>query len=246
MSRKFSKLLMLFISLCTPTCVGAIDLNNVETSSICKPVDKISNEKFADFRQDLLDVISEFENCYISLHNVRLKINNWFSEIEQEDGFENLKRKILIGRRGLMGGSYDIVNEFYNNLPEDRRQDFDYKADMFRNDLLEIIRKQKEIFFDYDEKIKSINKNFSYLSDSQKLGIKKYLISNLENNLDEVRYDISKWEEFLNNKKFYEHKVHVGCRFSYDEDWLEYDIDSNSKTDYFSSEKSKLLSSVSD
>ena len=156
--------------------------------------------------------------------------------------------KIWAARSDILGGSVDIVKAFYETLSAEEKNTFDNKSENFRKELLKTElfereyqeRKLRKAFSriidcDYDfDRVYSLLKN----DKTEKiLEIQKLLLFEFKENYDKTENAINKWQEFINKKNFYEHKICCGCRFKYDEEWLEYNLKSDFMIKHFRQEK---------
>ncbi len=201
-------------------------------------------QKLIDMNNEMTRIIDYFINCYDSLDKIKLRIDNWFKEIENSEGYrEVLKKKILKGI-GLCEYSRDtypleLVKTFYETLPAEEKNAFDNKAENFRKELL----KNKLFKREYQEmelpkayhRIKNCNLDFDAVCSLLKndktekiLEIQKSLILKLYKNYDEIKKYIYKWEKIIN----YEYKVDYDYFFKY-----AFDINIKLKMEYFKHEK---------
>ncbi|MBR0183644.1 MAG: hypothetical protein IJQ10_00525 [Clostridia bacterium] len=267
MNRKknMSKLLILTMIFSASMKARAVQSNEKENTDICQSIDENQNvdekqiiQKCLKLNEDISQVTENFLNCYSSLHRIKLRIDDWFKELENTEGFDKFRKSVWAGRRQshIMGGSVDIVKKFFGKEKNDE------KAEKFKKELLEIIQELvnklnsyrfingQKINFNHEYKIDNLIKQFNEtnkLYDMSKgslsskikeiLDIQKLFILELEENFDKTVDAINQWKKFLNGKNFYEHKICCGCRFSYDEEWLEYNLKSNFMIKHFRQEK---------
>ena len=197
---------------------------------------------------EMTRIIDYFINCYDSLDKIKLRIDNWFKEIENSERFDKvldkiLKKKLLkgIGLCEYSRDTYplDLVKTFYETLPAEEKNAFDNKAENFRKELLKTeLFKEIELPKAY-HRIKNCNLDFDAVCSLLKndktekiLEIQKSLILKLYKNYDKIKKYIYTWEKFINTEKFYEYKVDYDYFFKYD-----YDIKIKLKMEYFKHEK---------
>ena len=208
-------------------------------------------QKLIDINNEMTRIIDYFINCYDSLDKIKLRIDNWFKEIENSEGFDKvldkiLKKKLLkgIGLCEYSRDTYplDLVKTFYETLPAEEKNTFDNNSENFRKELLktELFKReyQEMELSKANHRIKNCNLDVDGVcsllkNDKTKkiLEIQKSLILELYKNYDKIKEYIYKWEKFINTEKFYEYKVH------YDYFLYDYDIKIKLKMEYFKHEK---------
>lgn len=209
-------------------------------------------QKLIDINNEMTRIIDYFINCYDSLDKIKLRIDNWFKEIENFEGFDKvldkiLKKKLLkgIGLCEYSRDTYplDLVKTFYETLPAEEKNTFDNNSENFRKELLktELFKReyQEMELSKANHRIKNCNLDVDGVcsllkNDKTKkiLEIQKSLILELYKNYDKIKEYIYKWEKFINTEKFYEYKVDYDYFFKYD-----YDINIKLKMEYFKHEK---------
>ena len=248
----------------------AVQSNEKENTDICQSIDENQNvdekqiiQKCLKLNEDISQVTENFLNCYNSLHKIKLRIDDWFKEIENTEGFDEFSKKVYkefskeFGMQAFKGRdiSLDIVKKFFDNKENDE------KAEKFKEELLKIIKKNSDIILDscgviyrgqpyYGYKIEAIVdkiRDFNELCDLSKdnisdktkeiLEVQKLILFRLESNFEQTKNDLNKWEKFLSEKNFYEHKLYVSRGLPYDEDRLEDNLRIKTKTKYFEQEK---------
>ena len=267
MNRKknISRLLALTMMFSAGMKARAVQSNEKGNTDICQSIDENQNvdekqiiQKCLKLNEDISQVTENFLNCYSSLHRIKLRIDDWFKELENTEGFDKFRKSVWAGRRQshIMGGSVDIVKKFFGKEKNDE------KAEKFKKELLEIIQELvnklnsyrfingQKINFNHEYKIDNLIKQFNEtnkLYDMSKgslsskikeiLDIQKLFILELEENFNKTVDAVNQWKKFLNGKNFYEHKICCGCLFRYDEEWLEYNLKSDFMVKRFKQEK---------
>ena len=205
-------------------------------------------QKLIDINNEMIRITDYFINCYDSLHKIKLRIDDWFNKIENSEGFDKVSAKIWAARSGIIGGSVDIVKAFYEALSAEEKNTFDNKAENFRKELL------KTELFKWEYQKLELPKAYHRITDcdldfdrvynllkndktEKILEIQKLLVLELYENYDKTENAINKWQEFINKKKFNKHEIGCGCRFKYDEEWLEYNLKSDLMVKRFEQEK---------
>ena len=212
-------------------------------------------QKLIDINNEMIRITDYFINCYDSLHKIKLRIDDWFKEIENSEGFDRVSNKYWIEGEGAYLLDYlddsdfpDIVKDFYEKLSAEEKNTFDNKAENFRKELL-----KTELFkWEYQElelpkayhRITDCDLDFDRVYNLLKndktekiLEIQKLLVLELYENYDKTENAINKWQEFINKKKFNKHEIGCGCHFKYDEEWLEYNLKSDLMVKRFEQEK---------
>lgn len=265
MNRKnsISKLLALTMMFSAGMKARAVQSNEKGNTDICQPVDENQNvdekqivQKCFKINKDISQVTENFLNCYNSLHKIKLRIDDWFKELENTEGFDEFRKSVLRARRHIIGGSVDIVKKFFGKEKNDE------KAEKLKKELLEIIQELinklnsyrfingEKFNFNNEYKIDILinqfnetNKLYDMSKDSLSSEIKEILdtqklfILKLEENFNKTVDAVNQWKKFLNGKNFYEHKICCGCLFRYDEEWLEYNLKSDFMIKHFRQEK---------
>lgn len=212
-------------------------------------------QKLIDINNEMIRIIDYFINCYDSLHKIKLRIDDWFKEIENSEGFDRVSNKYWIEGEGAYLLDYlddsdfpDIVKDFYEKLSAEEKNTFDNKAENFRKELLKTELFKRE----YQEgklrkarfRISDCNRDFYWICSFLKndktekiLKIQKLLILELYKDYGKTKKSINKWEKFINKKIFYEHKIYGGYHWRYAEERLECNLDSDLMIECFEQKK---------
>ena len=78
-------------------------LNEFEVLDIWKQYHENENidenyllQKLIDINNEMVSITDYFINCYNSLHRIKLRIDDWFKEIENSEGFDKVSAKIWV------------------------------------------------------------------------------------------------------------------------------------------------------